>query len=64
MGLSSKDLSQRMSRRLANFKLGDDAIAKLADRVIIDGLVRAMPGAKVSPQDGTIHYDTAADGQG
>ena len=38
MGLSSKDLSQRMSRRLANFKLGDDVIAKLADRVIIDGL--------------------------
>jgi RND family efflux transporter MFP subunit len=34
------------------------------DRVIIDGLVRAMPGAKVSPQDGTIHYDTTADGQG
>ena len=34
------------------------------DRVIIDGLVRAMPGAKVSPQDGTIHYDATADGQG
>ncbi len=38
MALTSKDLSQRMSRRLANFKLGDDVIAKLADRVIIDGL--------------------------
>jgi membrane fusion protein, multidrug efflux system len=34
------------------------------DRVIIDGLVRAMPGAKVAPQDGTIRYDAAADGQG
>ncbi len=34
------------------------------DRVVIDGLVRAMPGAKVAPQDGTIHYDAAAEGQG
>jgi RND family efflux transporter MFP subunit len=34
------------------------------DRVIIDGLVRAMPGAKVAPQDGAIHYDANADGQG
>jgi RND family efflux transporter MFP subunit len=34
------------------------------DRVIIDGLVRAIPGAKVAPQDGTIHYDATADGQG
>jgi membrane fusion protein, multidrug efflux system len=34
------------------------------DRVIIDGLVRAMPGAKVAPQDGTIRYDATADGQG
>jgi membrane fusion protein, multidrug efflux system len=34
------------------------------DRVIIDGLVRAIPGAKVTPQDGAIHYDAAADGQG
>ena len=33
------------------------------DRVIIDGLVRAMPGTKVTPQDGTIHYDATADGQ-
>jgi multidrug efflux system membrane fusion protein len=35
-----------------------------SDRVIIDGLVRAMPGAKVSPQDGTIRYDATSDGQG
>jgi membrane fusion protein, multidrug efflux system len=34
------------------------------DRVVIDGLVRAIPGAKVTPQDGAIHYDAAADGQG
>lgn len=36
--LTGKDLSQRLSKRLANFKLQDDAIAKLADRVLIDGL--------------------------
>jgi multidrug efflux system membrane fusion protein len=35
-----------------------------SDRVVIDGLVRAMPGAKVAPQDGAIHYDATADGQG
>jgi membrane fusion protein, multidrug efflux system len=34
------------------------------DRVIIDGLVRAVPGTKVTPQDGAIHYDATADGQG
>jgi membrane fusion protein, multidrug efflux system len=34
------------------------------DRVVIDGLVRAVPGSKVAPQDGAIHYDTAVDGQG
>jgi multidrug efflux system membrane fusion protein len=34
------------------------------DRVVIDGLVRAIPGTKVAPQDGAIHYDTATDGQG
>jgi hypothetical protein len=34
---TSKDLSQRMSKRLANFKLSDAVIAKLADRVVIDG---------------------------
>ena len=32
-----------------------------SDRVIIDGLVRAIPGTKVAPQDGTIHYDPTAD---
>jgi|CXWL01.1.fsa_nt_gi hypothetical protein len=36
--LTSKDLSQRLSKRLANFKLKDDVIVKLADRVLIDGL--------------------------
>ena len=34
------------------------------DRVVIDGLVRAIPGRKVAPQDGTINYDAAADEQG
>jgi len=34
------------------------------DRVVIDGLVRAIPGIKVAPQDGAIHYDATADGQG
>jgi membrane fusion protein, multidrug efflux system len=31
------------------------------DRVVIDGLVRAIPGAKVAPEEGAIHYDPAAD---
>jgi membrane fusion protein, multidrug efflux system len=35
-----------------------------SDRVVIDGPVRAVPGAKVAPQDCTIHYDATADGQG
>jgi membrane fusion protein, multidrug efflux system len=34
------------------------------DRVVIDGLVRAIPGSKVAPQDGTIQYDAAADERG
>ena len=34
------------------------------DRVIIDGLVRAIPGTKVAPQDGAIHYDATADARG
>src|SRR6201995_5184808 len=34
------------------------------DHVVIDGLVRAIPGTKVAPQDGTIHYDAGTDGQG
>jgi multidrug efflux system membrane fusion protein len=33
------------------------------DSVVIDGLVRATPGAKVVPQHGPIHYDATADGQ-
>lgn len=36
--LTSKDLSQRLSRRLSSFKIKDDVIAKLADRVIVEGL--------------------------
>jgi RND family efflux transporter MFP subunit len=35
-----------------------------SDRVVIDGLVRAIPGTKVTPQDGTIRYDATTDGQG
>ncbi len=31
------------------------------ERVIIDGLVHAMPGSKVEAQDGTINYDESAD---
>jgi membrane fusion protein, multidrug efflux system len=34
------------------------------DNVVIDGLVRAIPGTKVAPAEGAIHYDAAADGQG
>jgi membrane fusion protein, multidrug efflux system len=34
------------------------------DRVVIDGLVRAVPGTKVAPQDGEIHYDATTDRQG
>jgi membrane fusion protein, multidrug efflux system len=34
------------------------------DRVIIDGLVHGIPGTKVDPQEGTIRYDAASDGQG
>ena len=33
------------------------------DQVIIDGIPRALPGAKVAPQNGTIRYAAAA-GQG
>lgn len=36
--ISSKDLTERLSKRLANFKLKDDEIKKLADRVLLDGL--------------------------
>ena len=31
------------------------------DRVIIDGVVHAIPGNKVEAQDGTIEYDETAD---
>ncbi|MGA8689846.1 MAG: efflux RND transporter periplasmic adaptor subunit [Methyloceanibacter sp.] len=34
------------------------------DRVIIDGLVHAIPGTQVDPQEGTIRYDATSDGQG
>ena len=34
------------------------------DRVVIDGLVRAIPGSKVAPEDGTIKFDAGVDGQG
>jgi hypothetical protein len=34
------------------------------DRVVIDGLMRAIPGSNVAPQDGAIKYDAGADGQG
>ncbi len=33
------------------------------DRVIIDGLMHAMPGAKVVPQNGAIRFDAAADAE-
>ena len=38
MPVTAKDLSERMSKRLANFKLSDAVIKSLADRVLIDGL--------------------------
>lgn len=34
----SKELTARISKRLANFKLSDQVIHQLADRVLIDGL--------------------------
>ena len=36
--VNSTDLSARLSKRLANFKLSDAVISGLADRVLIDGL--------------------------
>ena len=41
MPVSSRELSARMSKRLANFKLSDTVISELADRVLIDGLTIA-----------------------
>src|SRR6202043_2390518 len=32
---------------------------ELSDRVVVDGLVRAVPGSKVAPEDGAIRYDAA-----
>jgi len=36
--ITTKDLSQQLSKRLANFKLSNGVITRLADRVLIDGL--------------------------
>jgi len=36
--ITSKELTAKMSTRLANYKLSDAVIKKLADRVMIDGL--------------------------
>lgn len=38
MPVTAADLSPRLSRRLANFKLSDAVIKGLTDRVLIDGL--------------------------
>ena len=35
-----------------------------ADRVIIDGIPHAAPGAKVAPQGGTIRYASTGEDQG
>jgi hypothetical protein len=35
--LSERELTPRLSERLANFKLSDNVIKNLADRVLIDG---------------------------
>ena len=34
----SRDLSARLSKRLANFKLSDAVVKSIADRVLIEGL--------------------------
>jgi hypothetical protein len=36
--VSTKELSTRLSKRLANFKLSNAVIEELANRVVIDGL--------------------------
>ena len=36
--MNSHELSTRLSKRLANFKLSDSVISGLAERVLIDGL--------------------------
>jgi hypothetical protein len=38
MPVSPKDLSVRLSKRLASFELGDEVIERLVDRAMIDGL--------------------------
>src|SRR5262245_47822919 len=38
MATASKELTARLSKRLANFKLSDTVIKGIADRVLIDGL--------------------------
>ena len=38
MPLTKKQLSERLSKRLANFKLSDAIITRLADRFTIEGL--------------------------
>ena len=35
---TSKEVAAGLSRQLANFKLGDDVIKSLADRLVIEGL--------------------------
>jgi len=36
--VTSAELSSRLSKRLANFKLSDAAVKAISDRVLIDGL--------------------------
>jgi|tagenome__1003787_1003787.scaffolds.fasta_scaffold19743313_1 hypothetical protein len=36
--VTAKDLTGRMSERLASYKLGDEVIERLVDRVLIEGL--------------------------
>ena len=36
--VTADQLSERMSKRLANFKLGDQVIKGLAQRVLVEGL--------------------------
>ena len=38
MAVTSAELTPRLSKRLANFKLSDNAIKAISDRVVIDGL--------------------------
>jgi len=38
MGVNSKQLSERLSKRLANYKLKDGVISRIAERILVDGL--------------------------